>query len=133
MLLKQKFALGLCALYLVSVIGIAISMHFCGGRLASISFSAAKTGCTLCKTQPVNKKDDNCCKNTKVIAKVKDSHKSESSIKLPKLFSLTSILPAKISELFTPHFPQFFSVIKIKPPPKPSGVALHVFNCVFRN
>lgn len=133
MKLKQKLALSLCTFYLVSVIGVALSMHFCGGELASVSVFTDRAACKYCKEEPKDKKDDGCCKNTKVEVKVKDSHQTESSFKLPKLFSLEAYLPSRISELFKPFFPAFFSRMENKAPPRPAGVAIHVLNCVFRN
>ncbi len=133
MKLKQKLAIGLCTFYLVSVIGIALSMHFCGGRLASVSISNAQAACKLCKTEKADKKDDGCCKNTKVVVKLKDSHQVESSLKLPKVFSLETYLPARITTLFRPFLPAFFTQLENKAPPRTTGVSLQVLHCVFRN
>ena len=133
MKLKQKLAIALCSFYLVSVIGVALSMHFCGGKLASVAIFENKTACKYCKQEPVAKKDDGCCKNTKVDVKVKDSHQTESSFKPPKLFSLETYLHPRISELVKYVLPQLFNRLDNKAPPKSTGVAIHVFNCVFRN
>ncbi|MFI5451523.1 hypothetical protein ACHMWN_05140 [Pedobacter sp. UC225_61] len=133
MKLKQKLALSLCTFYLLSVIGVALSMHFCGGKLASVSVYTDRAACKYCKSEPKDKKDDGCCKNTKVDVKVKDSHQAENSFKLPKLFSLEMFIPTKFSVLFKPFFPAFFSKLENKAPPRSTSVAIHVFNCVFRN
>ncbi|KQB98760.1 hypothetical protein [Pedobacter sp. Hv1] len=133
MKLKQKLAIGLSTFYLFSVIGVGLSMHFCGGKLASVAFYENKTACKYCKQEPVAKKDDGCCKNTKVDVKVKDSHQTESSFKLPKLFSLDTYLHPRVSEVIKYFLPNLFSRLENKAPPKSTGVAIHVFNCVFRN
>ena len=133
MKLKQKLALSLCAIYVVSVIGIALSMHFCGGKLASVSLYANKTSCKYCKTEAANKKDDGCCKNTKVDVKVKDSHQAEASVKLPKVFSLDSYLPTHIVEFLKPFFPKYLGGSENKAPPRTSGISLQILHCVFRN
>lgn len=133
MKLKQKLAIGLCTFYLLSVIGIALSMHFCGGKLASISITNAQAACKYCKAEATDKNDDGCCKNTKIEAKVKDAHKVESSFKLPKLFSFETLVNPKILDLLNRFLPSYFNKIVNKAPPKSKGVALHVFNCVFRN
>lgn len=130
---KQKLALSLCAFYLVSVIGVALSMHFCGGKLASVAIYTNETACKLCKAEPVEKKDDACCKNTKVDVKVKDSHQAESTFKLAKLFSVDTYLHPRLIAVFKHYLPSIFSRLENKAPPKAAGVALHVFNCVFRN
>lgn len=133
MMFKQKSALVLCAIYAFSVIGIALSIHFCGGKLADVSLYAGKTECKLCQTEPVDKADDGCCKNTKVEAKIKDSHQAEASFKLPKIFSLETYLPSNVTEIFKPFFPKFFTQLENKAPPPLSGVSLRVLYCVFRN
>ena len=133
MKLKQKFALSLCAFYVLSVIGIALSMHFCGGKLADVAFYTNKTSCKFCKTEPVDKKDDGCCKNTTVEVKVKDSHHAEASVKLPKVFSLDSYLPSYIITFLKPFLPKYFGSLVNKAPPRTSGISLQVLHCVFRN
>jgi hypothetical protein len=133
MSLKQKLAISLCTFYLFSVIGVALSLHFCGGKLAAISATKATASCKYCKAETASKKDDNCCKNTKVDVKVKDNHKTESGVKLPKLFSVDVYLHPNVSRVFNLFFPTFFSKLTNKAPPESTGVALHVMNCVFRN
>lgn len=133
MSLKQKLAIGLCSFYLMSVIGVALSLHFCGGKLAAVSITSAKASCKYCKAKPEAQKDNNCCKNTKVDVKVKDNHQAESAIKLPKLFSVDVFLHPNVSQIFSQFFPIFFSKLENKAPPKTTSVAIHVMNCVFRN
>ncbi|MDQ7949757.1 MAG: hypothetical protein REI78_05675 [Pedobacter sp.] len=130
---KQKLALGLCTFYLFSVIGVALSMHFCGGKLASVAINSTKTECKFCKTEAPDKSDDGCCKNTKVEVKVKDSHQSQSSFKLPKLFSFEALAHVHVFERFVQASSFFRSKIENKAPPSPCHVARHVLNCVFRN
>jgi hypothetical protein len=130
---KQKLALSLCTFYLVSVIGVALSMHFCGGKLASVAVYSSKAACKFCKAAVSDSKDNGCCKNTKVEVKVKDSHQSESSFKLPKVFNVESLLPSRAIEFVGRLIPKLFNKIENKAPPKSKGVAIHVFNCVFRN
>jgi len=133
MSLKQKLAISLCAFYLVSVIGVALSLHFCSGKFASVSLASAKTSCKYCKTEPTSQKEDDCCKNTKVDVKVKDNHQVESVVKLPKLFSVEAYIPRAFHSIFWQFMPKVFSRLENKAPPKATGVALHVMNCVFRN
>lgn len=133
MSLKQKLALSLCTFYLCSVIGVALSLHFCGGKLASVSVTSAKAICKYCKAEPIAPKDDNCCKNTKVDIKVKDKHHVESAVKLPKLFNVDATIPSPFLAIFKYFVPNYFNRLENKAPPKITGVALHVMNCVFRN
>ncbi|MBC7615805.1 MAG: hypothetical protein H7202_07035 [Pedobacter sp.] len=133
MSLKQKLAISLCAFYVISVIGVALSLHFCGGKLASISALNAKEVCKYCKSEPIAQKDDNCCKNTKIDVKVKDNHQIESAVKLPKIFSIDAFIPRAAHTIFKKLLPNLFNKVENRNPPKITGVALHVMNCVFRN
>lgn len=134
MKIKQKIALSLAVFYAVSVIGLSLSLHFCGGKLANVQLFSNEISCKLCKDIPAEKKkDDGCCKNTEVSVKVKDSHQTEAQIQMPKLFSIQLFISPAIFEFLSNISPDFFSKISNKAPPLSSRVALHVFNCVFRN
>lgn len=119
--------------YAVSVMGLALSLHFCGGKLANVKLFNNEVSCKLCKDIPVAKKDDGCCKNTQVTVKVKDSHQTEAQIQLPKLFSIQLFLHPPVLEFLQNIAPQFFNKIANKAPPLSSRLSLHIFNCIFRN
>jgi hypothetical protein len=68
-------------LYLTTVQGFAINLHYCGKRLESVKIDGpAKT----CKDIAANKMK--CCKDKQVVVKVKDSHQAESSSVFVGLF-----------------------------------------------
>ncbi|MFC4143233.1 HYC_CC_PP family protein [Pedobacter mendelii] len=134
MKLKQKIALSLAVLYAVSVMGLALSLHFCSGKLENVKLFSNEVSCKFCKDIPVEKiKDDGCCKNTQVTVKVKDSHQTEAQIQMPKLFSIQLFLHQPVLEFLTDITPAFFRKISNKVPPLSSRIALHLFNCIFRN
>jgi len=134
MKLKQKIALSLAVFYAVSVMGLALSLHFCGGKLENVRLFSSEISCKFCKDIPVEKKkDDDCCKNTQVTVKVKDSHQTESQIQMPKLFAIQLFLHPPVLEFLSNLTPAFLSKISNKAPPLSTRVALHVFNCIFRN
>ncbi|MBO9676519.1 MAG: hypothetical protein J7577_23965 [Sphingobacteriaceae bacterium] len=133
MKLKQKIALSLAVFYAVSVMGLALSLHFCGGKLENVKLFSNESSCKFCKDIPAAKKDDGCCKNTKVTVKVKDSHQAGAQIQLPKLFSVQLFLHPPVLAFLTNITPKFFSNIPNKAPPLSTRVALHIFNCIFRN
>ncbi|TDG37327.1 hypothetical protein EZJ43_04200 [Pedobacter changchengzhani] len=134
MKLKQKIALSLAVLYTVSVIGFALSLHFCGGKLENVKMFSNEISCKFCKEIPAEKlKKDNCCKNTQVSIKVKDSHQTEAEIKMPKLFSISVFVRTPVLEFLSNITPKFFSKIANKAPPLSSWLSLHIFNCIFRN
>ncbi|UKT63513.1 HYC_CC_PP family protein [Pedobacter mucosus] len=133
MKLKQKIALSLAVFYAVSVMGLALSLHFCGGQLENVKLFSNEISCKFCKDIPAEKKGDGCCQNTQVNVKIKDSHQVEAQTQMPKLFSIQLFLHPPVLEFLSSITPAYFSKISNKAPPLSSGVALHVFNCIFRN
>ncbi|MCX2478476.1 hypothetical protein OQY15_05200 [Pedobacter sp. MC2016-15] len=132
MKLKQKIALGLCAFYLISVIGVALSLHFCGGSLSSVHFTQ-RAKCKGCVAAEKKAESDNCCKNTAVDAKIKDSHQSGAAVSLPKNFSIQLFFFPLVWEALDNVLPKLFSRIENKAPPLSTRVSLYAYNCVFRN
>ncbi|MCX2573774.1 HYC_CC_PP family protein [Pedobacter sandarakinus] len=131
---RQKIALSLAAFYAVSVMGLALSLHFCGGKLANVKLFSNEIACSLCKDIPAEKiKDDGCCKNTQVTVKVKDSHQTAAKTEMPKLFAIQLFVHPPVSAFFGDTSLAFPSQIPNKAPPQYIKVALHVFNCIFRN
>ncbi|TDQ09594.1 HYC_CC_PP family protein [Pedobacter metabolipauper] len=132
MKLQQKIALSLCAFYLISVIGIAMNMHYCSGKLSSVRFTETAK-CAACKSEKTVKGTHDCCKTTEIDAKVKDSHEPGSKIRLPFNFSIELFIAPFVFELFKDLLPNLFSKAENKAPPLSSIISLHVYNCVFRN
>jgi len=132
MKLQQKIAMALCALYLISVIGVAMNMHFCSGKLSGVSFKKT-AGCGACKSESKYAKNNNCCKDTSVEAKIKDSHKGEAKVNLPQDFSIELFFGPVVSELFKIVLPNTSGGSVNKAPPLSSIFSLHILNCVFRN
>lgn len=132
MKLRQKIALGLCAFYLISVIGVALSLHFCGNNLSSVHFTqtAKCKGCMAAEKKAASSK---CCKNTEVDAKIRDSHQSGSAISLPKNFSIQLFFFPFLWETIENILPKLFSSIENKAPPFSARFSLYAYHCVFRN
>jgi len=130
--LRQKIALGFCAFYLISVIGVALSLHFCGDKLSAVHFTEVAK-CKACKAAEKTVKADNCCKNTAVDAKIKDSHQSGVKVDLPKNFSIQLFLTPFIAEIVQQLLPNLFSKAESEAPPLSARVSLYAYNCVFRN
>jgi hypothetical protein len=132
MKMKQKIAMGLCVFYLVSVIGLAVSVHFCAGKLSSVRFiETAK--CKACAKDSKIAKSHSCCKTTSVDVKIKDSHQAGAKVKLPDNFSLQLFLGTHLTYVFKAMLPKFLRLAENKAPPLSSIISLHLFNCVFRN
>ena len=108
----KKAATVLCILlYLTTVQGFAIDLHYCGKTLESIKINGTAK---VCKDIAANKMK--CCKDKQVVVKVKDSHQAESSsifvglfgFELPKIPFGDYILSAQqalLEKLTTPNPP----------------------------
>ena len=129
---RKITALSLCVFYLFSVIGIALSLHFCGNKLETVQLTKT-AGCKMCKTAEKKATSNNCCKNTAVDVKVTDSHQSAVKTALPKDFSLSLLFSPVVSRLLNLLMPQLFSFAEHNSPPLSGGISLHILNCVFRN
>ena len=132
MKLKQKIAFSLSLFYLLSIMGIALSVHFCSGKLADLALFSKQTSCKYCKDIPVEKKADNCCKDTEVMAKVDHSHQISNSLTLPQLFTVDVILPYPIIKQALWVAENTTHNYLNKAPPPQQGVALIVLHQTFR-
>lgn len=132
MKLRQKLTMGLCAFYLITVIGVALNMHFCGGRLAEVSFSETAK-CGKCKTAEKAGADSDCCKNTSVEAKVKDTHKAESSLKLAHDYGIELFFGTLVTKAYHTLSTNVYNYTSNKAPPLSAVFSLHLINCIFRN
>lgn len=132
MRLRKKLTIGLCAFYLMSIIGIALNMHFCGGKLSNVSLTEI-VKCNSCKKAEKKGKKSDCCKNTFVESKVKDSHKAEVKFKIAPLFSTELFLGPLITVACDYVSSNLSSHAINKAPPLSAVLSLHLFNCVFRN
>src|SRR6478735_6861461 len=109
MKLRQKIAIGLCAFYLLSVIGIAANLHFCNEALSSLNFTE-RASCKVCKSANNQSivKNDNCSKNNKSVAKVTDQQESSSKAEASKSFGVAAMFAPVIAELLCNLMPGMF-------------------------
>lgn len=116
-------------LYLVSALGITVTAHYCGGKLASVAVNF--TGADLCKCGS-KKMKDNCCKTTTCSFQIKDVQDKTAEVNFS--FSSFNFQPAMpvtihtgITELLAEHN---FSINH--PPPPEIKPPLYLLNRVFR-
>ncbi len=65
--------------YLLSTSGVAVNVHYCAGKISSVSLAfESKKNCG-CDSKKTNR---NCCKDKKHFYKVEDSHKLNPDLKL---------------------------------------------------
>jgi hypothetical protein len=80
-MIKRFTAMFLAKVYLITALGFALNLHFCGDALASVKISAPPVGCK----EPVAAKK--CCNDKQLDVKVKDAHQGESPSIISKLLS----------------------------------------------
>ncbi|TKC04965.1 HYC_CC_PP family protein [Pedobacter frigoris] len=132
MKLQQKIAMCLCAFYLITAIGIGLNMHFCSGKLSSVRL-AKPAKCGACKGEEKASKAHDCCKDSSIDVKVKDSHEAGFKVKLPQDFSLELFLGHLIRKSFSAVVSHIYHKVENKAPPLSAVLSLHIYNCIFRN
>ncbi len=77
--MKKSFIILFSFFYLTITSGITMNLHYCGGKLKTVSFfnKDVEKGCCGSK-----KKSKGCCKDKKSFHKVKGNQKSSSSVTL---------------------------------------------------
>lgn len=117
--MKKFVVFLLLPLYLLSVPGLAYSLHFCSEKLTSFSLVGQKPQKSCpCKKSP---SPSDCCDDKQVSEKTDESRHTAHSFKLdgPKLGLLTALLPQFLARLFPlpakhtfPHLPAFVPLPK---------------------
>lgn len=124
---KRSVAIGLMMLYLVTVSGFALNLHYCFNRLSSVNIDAPANACV--KVLETSKMK--CCKDKHVEVKVKDAHNGVSATFLAKVFAfdLPKLTFAEFS--FTLQNPPA-DRLPVRGPPLPPDVPIFLKNCIFR-
>jgi hypothetical protein len=91
---KKSVASLLILLYTGTVMGFALTVHYCGNIRASVKVNETAKNCGMNKMAGKMK----CCKDSRLDVKVKDSHQQAGSSFLVK------ITPVEISQLFDANF-----------------------------
>lgn len=128
-MVKRYSAMFMAKVYLVTALGFALNLHFCGKVLAGVTIDQPVKACSV----PMASKK--CCKEKQVDVKIKDSHQAESPSLMMKLFGF------EISKIPFGDFvlsAQQTLLDKLNatpppPPPPPSGKeAQYIKNCTLR-
>lgn len=111
--MKKSSIIFLCVFYLFVSSGLALNVHFCGGKLKNISFfQDEEKGCCGSK-----KKSMGCCKNHSLVCKIKDKHNPVSSLKAPQISSkLLFIIPFQFTFNIETKNVENVSSFHFKPP-----------------
>lgn len=78
--MKKFFCILFCCIYVATTAGINFNLHYCGGKIKSLSFLKAHDEKRCCGNK---KKSKDCCKEKTAFIKVKDNHQSNRLLKAP--------------------------------------------------
>lgn len=128
--MKRSIALTLILLYVVPVIGINISVHYCSGKISSVAFCVENTNLCLCGTKKMKK---NCCQNKNFSFQLKCDQQVSSplSLKIPnfKIFQF-SVIPDFILNFYP--ILNGTSTYNLEHPPDKSVIPIYILNRIFR-
>lgn len=114
-MLKRFVIISILSIYLTAMLGIFFHLHYCGGKLESISFFGLNDEKSCCGG---NMKATDCCENYSFYIKVDTDQKTTDCIAVPSC-SIKSILPISflVINLFTIQNEQKDIAIKYHSPP----------------
>ena len=127
--MKKFIAAILAIIYLVVSSGVAINIHYCMGKLASVDLMHSSDKCSKCGMK--NGTKSGCCKDEFKIVKLSDSHKlisNDINIFTPVAVvdNSKSIFDAVIfSSKLTPNY-------NSNSPPQSSALSFNILYSVFR-
>jgi hypothetical protein len=127
-MLKRSGAFLLTLLYIVTVVGFAVNLHYCGKLITAVKIDAPVKNCMGSQT-PMK-----CCKNKHIDIKIKDAHETGSPSFLSKILSCQLIrLPFTHYSLFAPKVVDLEkSVYKNPHERSPDKTPAFITNCTFR-
>lgn len=128
-MIKRSGALLLSLLYIITVAGFALNLHYCGNHVADVKINAPAKACA----QPMAKSKMNCCKDAKFEVKVKDDHQAQQTSFLAKVFAF-ELPKLAFEDLFLPVQQALLGRFFDRPPPDQplEGISVFLRNCIFR-
>ena len=127
--MKKIISIGLCAIYLVLVSGVAFQLHYCGGKFSSVNLTLLHTSNSCpCGSKTMKK---GCCKNQSVYVIIKaDQNSSNNILSFNSIQDITIALPAVKTNLLKVPFET--SIKNYHEPPPKFNNSLLILNSVFR-
>jgi len=129
-MMKRYSAMFMAKVYLITALGFALNLHFCGKVLAGVSIIGPTKACEV----PMASKK--CCKDKQVDVKIKDSHQAESPSIMMKLFGF-QVSKIPFGDFVLSAQQALLDKLNATPPPAryspPSGKeAQYIKNCTLR-
>lgn len=131
--MKKFFIAILALLYISTSTGASIHVHYCMGKLAGWGLGYNETGtCGKCGMQQSEKKANDCCKDeNKFIKNNTDQKTAEATFQMAQVMAVS--LPVAFFDIPTADISCVTETNHLShAPPRDSGVAIYIRNCVFR-
>lgn len=124
--MKKVFIAILALVYLTVSSGVALTVHYCMGKVASVDLLHGSDKCGRCGM----KTKGGCCKDEFKIVKLSDSHKLITN----EIHLFTPVAIAENAKnIFDPGIPTgYHNVFNNHSPPISAGTSLNILHCVFR-
>lgn len=127
---KRIAVLSLLIVYVITTVGFAMSLHFCGSKISNIRINQSSQ--KSCCSKELETTPDKCCKDKHVKIRISDQQQTIQSAKIPgitglDLFILPSTPVIQCSDVITSS-----SRLSYRGPPLNSDVPLTIQNCIFR-
>lgn len=112
--MKKSIIILFSLFYLTAVSGVTVSLHYCGGKIKSISFFDKKGNDCCCGNK---KKSKNCCNQKSTFIKVKDNHHLSSSIDVNSSYFkiIATVFPTPVFEIPNAH--TYYHTLNYHAPP----------------
>lgn len=115
--------------YLIPSIGLSVTTHYCGGKLASISILNIKSPTCRCGKKPMKK---GCCKDKATILKIKDTQQFSKQVSLSASKTFTfQPLYSVLTDLNSSITTYKLNIPFAHPPPLQKSEPLYLLNRVF--
>lgn len=125
-MLKRSVTIVLAMLYLTTVSGFALNLHYCFKRLASVKVDAPANACVKLQSSKMK-----CCKDQKIEIKVKDAHQSNSPLHWSKFFPIALSVSAFVIPVPDVQR-QLIALTTECGPPKAPGIPVFLKHRIFR-
>lgn len=128
-MLKRSGAISLTMLYIVTVLGFALNLHYCGTQISSVNINAPAVECSMAKIPGKMK----CCKDSQLQVKVKDAHQAEPESVLAKVFGFELPRLSFDNIFLSTQHTLLEKLFDRSPPDEPAeNIASFIKNCIFR-
>src|ERR1700761_3203948 len=125
-MLKRSAIIALMMLYVVTVSGFALNLHYCFDRLSSVKIDAQASCGKSLQTSKMK-----CCKDKHFEIKVNDTHQAGSPTFWGKFFTFGFPVLSFADPLFSPQN-HFTKSLPDRGPPRSPDVPIFLKNNIFR-